>query len=108
EHDLVAAVRKGVKGLTVTDETEQLEAEADLVYNPMPARIIVRIPGQPLIVEGFAPGREGELVAEPPSLLDAIASLEGRWVTPDPLAFSIRPGGGGDPAKEAALIAGLR
>jgi hypothetical protein len=107
EHDLVTAVRKGVNGLTENDDTEQLEAEADLVYNPMPARIVVRVPGQPLIIEGFAPGREGELIAEPPSLLEAVASLEGRWVTPDPLAFSTRPGGGGDPAKEAALIASM-
>ncbi|HEX7677025.1 MAG TPA: hypothetical protein VF713_02800, partial [Thermoanaerobaculia bacterium] len=36
-----------------------------------------------------------------------IAALEGRWVTPDPLAFSIRPGGGGDSDKEAALIAAM-
>jgi hypothetical protein len=107
EHDLVTAVRKGLEGLTENADTEQLEAEADMVYNPMPARIIVRVPGQPLVVEGFAIGRGGDLVAEPPSLLDAVASLEGRWVTPDPLAFATRPGGGGDPAKEAALIAAM-
>jgi hypothetical protein len=107
EHDLLAAVRQGVDGLTENDDTEQLEAEADLVYNPMPARIVVRVPGEPLLVEGFARGRDGELVAESPSLIEAIGALEGRWVTPDPLAFSIRPNGGGDPDKEAALIAAL-
>jgi hypothetical protein len=105
EHDLVAAVRRGVNGLTENVDTEQLEAEADLVYNPLPARIVVRVPGEPLLVEGFARGKDGELVAEPPPLIEAIAALEGRWVTPDPLAFSIRPGGGGDDDKEAALIA---
>ena len=107
EHDLVAAVRRGVDGLTENDDTEQLEAEADLVYNPLPARIVVRVPGEPLLVEGFARGKDGELVAEPPSLIEAIAALEGRWVTPDPLAFSIRPGGGGDSDNEAALIAAM-
>lgn len=106
EHDVVAAVRKAIDGLTENaDETEQLEAEADLVYNPLPARIVVRVPSEPLLVEGFAAGKEGELVADPPSLLEAIASLEGRWVTPDPIAFALRPGAGSDPAKEAALIA---
>ena len=73
----------------------------------MPARIVVRVPGEPLLVEGFARGKGGELVAESPSLIEAIAALEGRWVTPDPLAFSIRPGGGGDDDKEAALIAAM-
>ena len=106
EHDLVEAVRSSVNALTEDEETERLEAEADLVYNPLPARIVVRVPGEPLLVEGFAL-KGGELVAEPPSLLDAVASLEGRWVTPDPLAFATRPGGGGDPEKEAALIAAM-
>jgi hypothetical protein len=107
EHDLITSLRKALNALTEDDDAEQLEAEADLVYNPLPARIVVRVPGEPLLVEGFAIGRDKELVAEPPSLLEAIASLEGRWVTPDPLAFSIRPGGGGDPASEAALIAAM-
>jgi hypothetical protein len=107
EHDLVEAVRKSINALTEDEATNRLEAEADLVYNPLPARIVVRVPGEPLVIEGFALGKEGELIAEPPSLLEAVASLEGRWVTPDPLAFAMRPGGGGDPEKEAAIIAAL-
>ena len=107
EHDLITAVRNALADLTEDEDTTQLEAEADLVYNPLPARIVVRVPGEPLLVEGFALGKGGELVAEPPSLLEAVASLEGRWVTPDPLAFSTRPDGGGDPEKEAALIAAM-
>jgi hypothetical protein len=107
EHDLVEAVRASVDGLTKDEDTDALEAEADLVFNPLPARIVVRVPGDPLLVEGFTRSKEGELIAEPLSLLVAIASLEGRWITPDPLAFSIRPDGGGDPEKEAALIAAM-
>lgn len=107
EHDLVEAVRSAVNALTEDEDTERLEAEADLVYNPLPARIVVQVPGEPLLVEGFVRSKGGELVAEPPSLLEAVASLEGRWVTPDPLAFATRPGGGGDPEKEAALIAAM-
>lgn len=107
ELDLVNGVRKAIDGLTKDEDTDALEAEADLVFNPLPARIVVRVPSEPLLVEGFTRSKEGELIAEPLSLLEAIASLEGRWVTPDPLAFSIRPDGGGDPEKEAALIAAM-
>jgi hypothetical protein len=107
EHDLVINLRKALNALTEDDDTEQLEAEADLVYNPLPARIVVHVPGEPLLVEGFAVGKNHELVAEPPSLLEAVASLEGRWVTPDPLAFATRPDAGNDPASEAALIAAM-
>ncbi|MEA2166410.1 MAG: hypothetical protein QOK37_4537 [Thermoanaerobaculia bacterium] len=107
EHDLVEAVRKSVDGLTKDVDREALEAEADAVFNPLPARIVVRIPGEPLIIEGFTPNNEKELIAEPLSLLQAIASLEGKWISPDPLAFSIRPGGGGDPDSEAAIIAAM-
>jgi hypothetical protein len=107
ELDLVNGVRRAIDGLTKDQDTDALEAEADLVFNPLPARIVVRVPSEPLLVEGFTRSKEGELIAEPLSLLEAIASLEGRWVTPDPLAFSIRPDGGGDPEKEAALIAAM-
>jgi hypothetical protein len=107
EHDLVEAVRRAIDGLTKDEDTDALEAEADMVFNPLPARIVVRVPSEPLLFEGFTRSKEGELIAEPLSLLEAIASLEGRWVTPDPLAFSIRPGGGGDEEKEAALIAAM-
>jgi hypothetical protein len=107
EHDLVINLRKALNALTEGDDTEQLEAEADVAYNPLPARIVVHVPGEPLLVEGFAIGKNHELVAEPPSLLEAVASLEGRWVTPDPLAFSMRRDAGNDPASEAALIAAM-
>lgn len=107
ERGLVIVLRTALNALTEDDDTEQLEAEADMVYNPLPARIVVRVPGEPLIVEGFAVGKDHELVAEPPSLLEAVASLEGRWVTPDPLAFATRPDAGSDPANEAALIAAM-
>jgi hypothetical protein len=107
EHDLVLNLRRALNEITEDDSTEQLEAEADIVYNPLPARIVVHVPGEPLVVEGFAAGKDRELVAEPPSLLEAVASLEGRWVTPDPLAFSTRPEAGNDPESEAAIIAAM-
>ena len=51
---------------------------------------MVRVPSEPLIVEGFAREEKGRLVAQTKSLLDAIASLEGKWISPDPLAYALR------------------
>jgi len=63
--------------------------EAELVENPLPAVIRVRVPTRPLIVEGFE--REGDdLVVRPRTLVDAIGELEGRWLSPDPLAMGLR------------------
>jgi hypothetical protein len=60
--------------------------EADLLYNPFPARMTVRVPGDVIASEGFPK----DLVIEPVNLYDAIASLEGRWISPDPLATLLR------------------
>lgn len=55
-----------------------LAEEADLVYNPFPARITVKVPG------------DEKLVIEPVDLLAAVKSIEDRWATPDPLAMLVR------------------
>lgn len=60
--------------------------EADLIYNPFPARMTIRVPGDVVSKEGF----EKELVIEPVELLDVITSLEGKWISPDPLAELFR------------------
>lgn len=51
---------------------------ADLVYNPLPAKLTVRVPDQK------------DLVIEPVDLFGAIASLEGKWISPDPLAALLK------------------
>ncbi|HEY0156751.1 MAG TPA: hypothetical protein VGF28_05605 [Thermoanaerobaculia bacterium] len=55
-----------------------LAEEADLIFNPFPARITVKVPN------------DEKLVIEPVHLLDAVKSLEGHWATPDPLAMLVR------------------
>jgi len=57
---------------------------SQLVYDPFPARLTVKLPGAPLSVEGFQPGRDGTLTVERRSLWEALRSLEGRWLSPDP------------------------
>lgn len=60
--------------------------ETDLIFNPFPARVIVRVPGDVLASEGF----NEKLIIEPIDLFAAIAKLEGRWISPDPLAALLR------------------
>ncbi len=91
EMNLVEATRKSLIDLGFGEqETEDLERQADLVFNPFPATLVVRVPTEPLIVEGFTREEKGRLVAETKHLLDAVASLEGKWISPDLLAFAIR------------------
>lgn len=68
---------------------ETLEEQADLIFNPFPARVTVRVPGSVIASEGFK-DEEGVLVIEPVDLFVAISELEGRWISPDPLAAIFR------------------
>ena len=60
--------------------------EADLIYNPFPAHMTVKVPGDVVSKEGFGK----ELVIERIDLLQMIAGFEGKWVSPDPLAALLR------------------
>jgi hypothetical protein len=64
--------------------------EADLVFNPFPARISVSVPTDILSTEGFTSPRDRTVVIEPVNLFASIAALEGKWITPDPLAALLR------------------
>jgi hypothetical protein len=65
--------------------------DADLVFNPFPARITVTVPGDILAAEGFPPGgKDRSLAIEPVDLFASIAALEGKWIAPDPLAAMLR------------------
>jgi len=55
-------------------ESATFAEEADLIYNPFPAKVTVRVPG------------EKDLVIEQIDLFKALAALEGTFVSPDPLA----------------------
>ncbi|MFL6248645.1 MAG: hypothetical protein ACJ74H_21660 [Thermoanaerobaculia bacterium] len=76
---------------TMMDQEEEgggttFAEEADLIYNPFPARMTVRVPGDIVSRDGFGK----ELVIEPIDLYDVITSLEGKWISPDPLAELLR------------------
>jgi hypothetical protein len=69
---------------------ETIDEEADLIFNPFPARIVVRTPGTVLGSEGFEALKGKDLVIEPIDLYTMIHSLEGKWISPDPLAALLR------------------
>jgi len=62
---------------------------SQLVYDPFPARLTVKLPGAPMSVEGFQPGTDGTLIVERRSLWEALRSLGGRWLSPDPILFYV-------------------
>lgn len=93
EAELAKEVRDSIEHVLEVDWSGDLMREADLVSNPFPAEVIVRAPGEPLIVEGFT-REQHDLVIQPKTLLEAIASLEGRWISPDPMAFALNAPGG--------------
>lgn len=64
-----------------------LDEEFDLVFNPLPGEIVVRVPGPILAFEGFERRDERTAAIPRAGLIDAVRSLEGKWVSPDPLAI---------------------
>jgi hypothetical protein len=67
-------------------QAQTLTEWADLIFNPFPARVTVKVQGEVLASEGFGK----DLVIEPVDLLKTVGSLEGRWISPDPLAALLR------------------
>jgi hypothetical protein len=79
-----------------------LHEELDLVFNPFPARITILVPGEVVAREGFDQGNDRSGVIERVELFEAIAALEGRWVSPDPVAALLQEQSPG--ARELAAV----
>ena len=87
ERPLVDGVRSAIDTMTSgQSDTATLDRDFDFVFNPFPAELKVVVTGDALAVEGFAKMPEHAFVAKMPTALEAVAMLEGRWITPDPLA----------------------
>lgn len=107
EEDLVEPVEEAMAEaweilLVTSREAYSLNEVSRLVYDPFPARVRV-VPGGPLVeVEGFAEDGEGGLRVPGVSLWDALRSLQGRWLAPDPLLLYVEQAGGitGEPRGE--------
>jgi len=89
EDEMVSDVHDGlssVLGQFLVPKNETLSADelSHLVYDPFPAPITVRVPGKILDAQGFT-GGAGGLTIPGLVLWDALRSLEGHWVSPDPI-----------------------
>jgi hypothetical protein len=106
EQPLIDAVRSSMDDIAKRMDVREgsamaLEEQADLIFNPFPARITILAPRDILASEGFKV-TGNEAVIEPVDLFAAIAGLEGRWIAPDPLAALLR-----DENVTAAQMAGV-
>lgn len=95
EDALITGARKAMTA--VTERLQRKEGESvpadelfDLVYNPFPAEITVHTPRAIVGAEHFEKKGEQLVVIRHAGLVDAAQSLEGRWVSPDPLAILLR------------------
>lgn len=76
----------------VTDDGrgESLDELSRKAYDPFPAPLRVRVAGTVLESSGFVPEEDGGWRVPPVSLWGALSTLSGRWITPDPLAETLR------------------
>jgi hypothetical protein len=67
-----------------------IAAEFDLVYNPLPHDITVRVPHEIVSFENFEKRSDEVVTIRRASVFDAVAALGDKWISPDPLAMMIR------------------
>lgn len=93
EQSLLDAVQKSMVEITTRMDTEEgltaIFELTDLAFNPFPGRFVVRTPGEVLASEGFTP-KGNEVTIESVDLFASLQGLEGRWISPDPLAGMLR------------------
>jgi hypothetical protein len=71
-------------------DTVTVDEEFDLVFNPFSAEIAVHTPREIVALDQFEKRATDLAVIHRAGLLDAMSALEGRWVSPDPLAILLR------------------
>jgi hypothetical protein len=96
EEDALLTAARGAMN-QVTARLQRKDGEAvpvdelfDLVYNPFPAEITIRTPRVILVSEHFERLNDATVMIRHAGLLDAARTLEGKWLSPDPLALVLR------------------
>ncbi|HVE73140.1 MAG TPA: hypothetical protein VNI54_17365 [Thermoanaerobaculia bacterium] len=93
ELPLIQAVGRSMTEINDRMETTEQQSEvfelAELVFNPFPGRVVVRPPRDILSVEGFEQ-KGNEVLIDEVDLFASLKGLEGRWISPDPFAASLR------------------
>jgi hypothetical protein len=105
ESSMVEYVRQNIDALAEANQGGADDREFDLVFNPFPADIRVNLPTEPLAVEGFVRLKERTLVVKTVGAVEAVSMLEGRWITPDPLALLFKSDDNPNAAEMAAAFA---
>jgi len=90
EAELVGDAGAGIEAVAAVllvpeDDAWTWNELARRVYDPFPARVVVRTPAAPRAAEGFVE-RDGEWAVPALDLWGAFTALEGRWISPDPAA----------------------
>jgi len=67
-----------------------VDEDFDLVFNPFPAEITVKAPRAFTLSEGFDKRSDDLVAIHRTGLFEALEALEGKWISPDPLAMSMR------------------
>lgn len=78
-----ALAAEGEPGYTLDETVER-------VHDPFPARLAVRLPAPPDEVVGFAAAGDGRWEVPERTLGASLVSLEGEWLSPDPVALFLR------------------
>ena len=94
EKNLIVDVRAAMMRVSATapekDAQERLLSLADRVNDPFPAIITIQLPNAYTTLEAFKRIDATTVRAEVTSPVEALTALEGRWLTPDPLAAAFR------------------
>lgn len=71
-------------------DADTIVTELDLVYNPFPHDITVRVPHEILSMENFEQRNSESVTIPRATAIDAATSLADRWISPDLLAITLR------------------
>ncbi len=94
EKNLIVDMRAAMVRVTETapekDAQQRFLSLADRVNDPFPGIITIHLPNAYTSLEGFKRIDSTVVRAEVTSSIEALTALEGRWLTPDPLAAALR------------------
>lgn len=88
--ELRAAMMRVAETAPEKDAQERFLSLADRVNDPFPGVITIRLPNAYTSLEGFKRIDSTVVRAEVTSAVEALTALEGRWLTPDPVAAAFR------------------
>jgi len=86
-----------------SESAVSLQELSELAWNPLPASLVLKVPGPILEQEGFVDRGDGILEVRTPGLWESLQALGERWVQPDLLALKVRALKTGKPVPLADL-----